>query len=226
MTTNRRDFLEHLTATAMLGAIPLSSLRIGDVELPQIGAPRAEEFDMSWTAKLAGKKHKAAMDCAEHENGIGVIRSSMWENQYVSTLGAQRADIQTVLILRHNASVLGLTQAMWDKYGIGAQKGVKNPMTDKDTTQNPALLTAADGIPANIAGMLLRPFMERGGIVLVCHAALRNWSATVARKDGVSAEEALTRTLAGVIPGVVVQPSGIFAAVRAQQEGCAYVAAS
>jgi hypothetical protein len=165
-------------------------------------------------------------DCADHENGAGVLRASLWESQYVSTLGAQRSDIITVLILRHHASVLALSQDMWDRYGIGAQKGVRHPLTEKDTDRNPTLMTAADGIPAMLEGFGLRAFLSRGGVVLACGAALRNWSPTVARKDGIPADEAYRRTIAGLVPGVLVQPSGVFAAVKAQQDGCAYVRAS
>jgi hypothetical protein len=226
MTTNRREFLGTLSASAMLGTLPLSDIRFADILATEEAQQAREEFDMSWTAKVAGKKHKACFDCAEIDGGTGPLRASMWENQYVSTLGADRADIMTVMILRHNAAVLALTQEMWDKYGIGAQKGAKSFLTDKETDKNPILMSAADGVPANVEGMLLKPFLSRGGVVLVCGVALRNWSGTIATKDGVSREEAYKRTLAGLVPGTIVQPSGVFAAVRAGQEGCSYVRAS
>jgi hypothetical protein len=225
MSTNRREFLGQLSAGAMLGAIPVSEISVSDILAAQEAQAR-EEFDFSWTAKLAGKKHKATFDCAEHENGAGVLRASLWENQYVSALNAQRSDIQTVLILRHGATILALRQDIWDKYGIGAAKNVKNFMNEQPTDKNPVLLTANDGVPANFASMLLRPFLDRGGIALVCGVALRNWSATIATKDGVSRDEAYTRAVAGLVPGTLVQPSGVFAAVRAGQEGCAYVRAA
>lgn len=226
MSTNRREFLGTLTASAMLGTLPLSEIGLDDILATEEAQKAREEFDMSWTAKLAGKKHRACFDCAEIEGGAGTLRASLWENQYVATLGADRADIITVLILRHNASVLGLTQEMWDRYGIGAQKGVKSFLTDKETDRNPVLTGSAEGVSANIEAMLLRAFQARGGVVLLCGVALRNWSATIATKDGVSREEAYKRTVAGVVPGAIVQPSGVFAAVRAGQEGCAYVRAS
>jgi len=226
MSTNRREFLGTLTASAMLGTLPMSEIRFADILATEEAQQAREEFDMSWTAKLAGKKHKATFDCAEIDGGVGAVRASLWENQYVATLGADRADIVTVLILRHNAAVLGLTQEMWDRYGIAAQKEVKSFLTDKATDRNPVLMTAADGVPANVEAMLLKAFMARGGVVLLCGVALRNWSSAIATKDGVSREEAYKRTLAGVVPGAIVQPSGVFAAVRAGQEGCSYVRAS
>lgn len=226
MSASRREFIERLSATAVLGALPLSELAPTAADLVAGASGGAEEWDMSWTARVAGKKHRACFDCAEHDNGVGAWRASLWEQQYESALGAARADIVTVLILRHVAAVLALKQELWDRYGIGKDKNVKHPTTDQVTDRNPILLTAQDGMPPMIDSFALPNFLARGGVVLACGAALRNWSGNVARKDGVSADEAYKRVLAGVYPGVIVQPSGVFAAVRAQQEGCAYVRAS
>lgn len=226
MPSNRREFIERLTATAMFGAVPLSALPTAAEMLaaePRLGAQRV---DMSWTTKLKGKKHRACYDCAEHEHGAGVWRSSMWEAQYESALGVKRSDVLTVMILRHNAAILALTQEMWDRYGIGATSGVHHPATNQVTTRNPVLLRAADGVAPMFETYSLPSFLARGGVVLACGTALNRWSGTVARQDGISAADAYQRTLAGLVPGVIVQPSGVFAAVKAQEEGCVYVRAS
>ena len=225
MSTNRREFLEKLTATAVLGTVPFSAMRPAEL-LALSSTPPLEEYDVTWTEKLKGKKHRAVFDCVEPESGIGVWRAHMWEAQYQSVLGASASDIRTVLILRHNAAVLALKPEMWDRYDIGASSRITHPITQQGTSKNPVLFTAADGLPPMVAEWSLPNFQKRGGIVLACGAALSFWSGNVARKDGVSAEEAMKRTLAGLLPGVIVQPSGVFAAVKAQQEGCAYVHAS
>jgi hypothetical protein len=226
MSTNRREFIEHLTATAMLGAVPLSAIRPSEI-LGAASAPAlAAEWDLSWTAKLKGKKHKACFDCVEPESGIGVWRAHMWQEQYKGVLGAKASEIQTILILRHGAAVLALRQDMWDKYDIGTNEKITHPITQQGTPRNPTLFGATDGLPAMVASWNLPNFQSQGGVVLACGAALTFWSAAIAKKDGVSAEEAVQRAFAGVQPGVLVQPSGVFAAVRAQQEGCVYVHAS
>jgi intracellular sulfur oxidation DsrE/DsrF family protein len=48
----------------------------------------------------------------------------------------------------------------------------------------------------------------------------------VAGKDGISAEEARKIAIAHMVPGVILQPSGVFAAVRCQEAGSAYVKSS
>lgn len=72
----------------------------------------------------------------------------------------------------------------------------------------------------------LDKFISRGGIALACNLALDDCVELVKSKDKLSDEEARKRTIAAMVPGVVLQPSGVFAALRAQEGGCAYLRAS
>ena len=119
MTTNRREFIEHLGATAMLGALPLATAPAALRALAEYAPVSADEFDLTWTNKLKGKTHKAVFDCAEIESGYGVWRAGMWEGQYHAVVGAKPSETATVLVLRHAALVLGFLQDFWDKYANG-----------------------------------------------------------------------------------------------------------
>jgi hypothetical protein len=68
--------------------------------------------------------------------------------------------------------------------------------------------------------------IARGVVVLVCDLALRDPIGMIAAKDGLAEAEARRAAIALLVPGVIVQPSGVFATVLAQQNGCAYVRAS
>jgi hypothetical protein len=225
MTTNRREFIERLGATAMLGTLPVASLP--PFLRSEEAVPNAESWDFSWTNTLKGRKHKGLFDCTEIESGHGVWRASIWESQYEEALGAKRADIITVLVLRHRAVVLGLQQELWDKVGIGAAEKVTHPVTQQSTERNPALLTASrNEVPERFDAFALPNFIRRGGIVLACNLALQNAAGRWAQKAGIPAEEASRSFVAGLVPGVVLMPSGILACVKAQEEGCHYVKAS
>jgi len=225
MTTNRREFIERLGATAMLGAIPVTALH--PFAQPSEPAPSAEGWDFSWTNALKGKKHKALFDCTEVESGYGVWRASIWENQYHEALAAKPADTRTVLVLRHNAVVMALRQDLWDQAGIAAVEKVTHPVTLQSTDRNPALLSAArNEVPEMFDAFALPKFMARGGIVLACNLALQFFAGAWARRAGITPEEAGKRAAAGFVPGVVLMPSGVLACVRAQEEGCHYVKAS
>lgn len=224
MTPNRREFIEHVGAAAMLSALPLSvapTVR----SLEERSVP-AQDWDLTWTARLKGKKHKACFDCTEIESGYGLWRASIWANQYEAS-GAKPAELHTVLILRHNAVALALHQDFWDTYGVGKAESVTHPISLQSTDRNPALLTAVRGeVPAAYDTFALPKFLARGGTALGCDLALLKHVRAVQSKDGVSLEEARKRVLAAVVPGVIMQPSGVLAAVRAQEEGCVYVKAS
>ena len=110
MSSNRRGFIEQLGAVAVLGALPSDGLSV-----PQ----QSREWDVTWTDRLKGIKHKALYDCTEIESGNGVARAGVWETQYQSVLGIKPDKIKTVLVLRHVAVALALRQDVWDKFEIG-----------------------------------------------------------------------------------------------------------
>ena len=226
MTENRREFLERVTgSSALLAALPLidaSSL----TDMDRATAPlRADEWDLSWTKRVTGK-NRAVFDVPEIESGYGVWRSTIWMNQYKDVIGASDKDLSTVLILRHNGIALAMKQAFWDEHGLGKKKGVTNPLTQQPTDKNPALLGEADGVPMPYASFALDKFIARGGIVLGCNLAFADCVDLVKAKYGGDDASARKRALEGLVPGVVLQPSGVFAAVRAQQTGAVYVRAS
>jgi hypothetical protein len=72
----------------------------------------------------------------------------------------------------------------------------------------------------------LPAFMARGGIALACNLAFQQVVDMVKAGENLSDEAARTRAISLLVPGVILQPSGVFAAIRAQQEGCIYLRAS
>jgi hypothetical protein len=226
MTANRREFLERIAGgAALFSALPLASP--GDVSEFERAATASQtpEWDLTWTKRVTGK-HKAVFDVPEVESGYGVWRASIWMNQYKDTLGVAEKDVKTVLILRHNGIALAMNQAFWDEYGIGKSKNVTHPLTQQATDRNPALLGESDGVPAPYSSFALAPFMARGGIVLACNLAFADCVGLVKAKHNLSDDAARTRALQGLVQGVIMQPSGVFAAVRAQEAGAVYVRAS
>ena len=90
-----------------------------------------------------------------------------------------------------------------------------------------ALLDAKAGLPAQFDGLSVPQFIAAGGIVLACNLALTLDVAPKFKARDKSTDEAAHKAaVAALIPGVILQPSGVFAAIRAQQVGCTYVRAS
>jgi len=225
MSQNRREFIERVTAGAMLATIPLS----GDaIRAFATGGTRpvAEEWDLSWASKLNGK-YKAVFDVAEIESGYGVWRASIWAKQYMDVLKAAPSDLSSVVVIRHNAIVLAMTQAFWDTYGVAKSRTVTHPVTEQPTDRNPVLLSSSRGeVPAQLDDVALDKYLARGGIALACNLAFDDVVSIVSKKDGGSPESARKTALDGLVKGVILQPSGVFAALHAQDVGCKYLRSS
>ena len=224
MDASRREFVQRFT----IGAAGASGLVGAGFGLPyDLGSADVQggPWDLTWVGKLRGK-HKACFDCSETESGYGVWRASAWAGQYMDVMKVTAADLSPVIILRHNAIVLAMQQSFWDKYGIGKAKGVTHPLTQEPTTKNPALLDEKDGIPAPFSAAGLHKQLGRGVVALACNLALQDCVELVKKTDNVTDDEARRRAVAALVPGVVLQPSGVFGAVRAQEAGCSYVKAS
>jgi intracellular sulfur oxidation DsrE/DsrF family protein len=225
MSTTRREFLDRIA----LGAAATGAAALAGLPLPlgAMAAPTsAADWDVRWPARLTGKR-RTVLDVPEVENGYGVWRASIWAQQYQQVLGVQPREMSTVLVLRHNGIVLALQQPFWDEHGLGKLKSVMHPVTQQPTDRNPALMSSAHGdVPADFDGFALDKLLARGAVVLACDLALQDVAQHVQQRAGVTADEAKRRTHAALVPGVIVQPSGVFAVVRAQEAGCMYVRAS
>jgi hypothetical protein len=226
MSTDRRSFLERLTLGAVgFGALgPFDSLRPSSTPFDPL-RPSAD-WDLTWTSRVSGKR-RAVYDVPEIESGYGVWRAITARRQYVEVLKLAPADVSMVLVLRHNAIALAMNQAFWEKYSLGTDKKVTDPVTEQPTTHNPVAERTGDfSLPAEMSGMALEPFLASGGIVLGCALAFQDMIGKVAAGNKVDNAEAERRAKSALVPGVILQPSGVFAAQLAQDTGCRYVRAS
>ena len=95
MSQNRREFIERLTAGAMLAGVPFSADAIRAFEPRSAASPAAEEFDLSWTKRVTGK-YRAVFDVPEIDSGYGVWRASIWAKDYADLLKAGPNDCSAV----------------------------------------------------------------------------------------------------------------------------------
>ena len=225
MTHNRREFLGQAAAGALFGAMPLSLREITRLAAAEPPVSQ-EQWDLTWVNRVTGK-HKAIFDVPEIESGYGVWRATLWTNQYNQVLKVAPRDLSAVVVLRHNGIWLAMQQAFWDTYGVGKEKNVLHPVTQQPTDRNPVLLASSRGeVPEMFDAVALDKFIGRGGIALGCALAFDEVVESVKAKDKVNDDEARKRAMAGLVPGVTLQPSGVFAAIRAQEAGCTYLRAS
>jgi hypothetical protein len=225
VSTNRRRFLETAAANAAALAIMPAVAFAATTRATSPSAPPSTEWDLGWTDRVKGK-HRAVFDTTEPESGDGPWRAHMWTSQMKDVLKAASADVTPIIVLRHHAIVLAMQQSFWDKYDIGAKKKVTNPMNDQPTSRNPVLVEEKDGIPPSMADASLPRQIASGAIVLACNMALQECVGLIASSEKIPAEEAHARAVGYLIPGVILQPSGVFAVTMAQEAGASYVMAN
>ena len=241
MPNPRRDFLRHASlGAAALAAFPQLAkaepirrdwTRERDEQLAELAdleaseqpptQPPAQQWDTTWTAKITGR-HRAMFDVPDVDGGVGVFRAAIWGRQYTDVLKLQPADLSTVVVLRHGGIPLIMTNEFWTTYEVGKEMKIKN---EKGKTQklNPVLADPEAKGPGS--PYTLDKLIAAGAIALGCNMAFRSIVSMVEKKDKLKTPEARTKAMSMIIPGVILQPSGIFANVMAEEAGCHFVRA-
>lgn len=222
MTTPRREFLGWLGASGALAAAGLPLLPAAASAEPLV--PVGDKWDMSWCDRLTGKV-RAVFDSPEVSEGAAMWRAQLWRDQCKEVYGTAPADTSAVIVFRHEGIPLVMNDAYWERFEVGKEQKIRDAKGKKWSKVNP--VAAPDPTaPAQYANYNLRAFLDSGGTVLACNLAFGDIVATFRKADKLSREDARARALEYLIPGVILQPSGIFAVLRAQQGGCNFVQGS
>jgi hypothetical protein len=173
------------------------------------GASRhVSAWDDSWTTKLG--RYRTAFDVADidAERGPDMIGDVM--DAYHEAMGTTDADLGFVLVLRHKAVPYFFSDALWAKYEIGKLKTEKDSETKAPYRRNPhrEVVTA---------------LQKRGVVVLGCNRAVQGFVGRMATETKRPAEEVKRDVMDGLMPGVILQPNGLYAMARAQDVGCGFM---
>jgi hypothetical protein len=210
-TTGRRGFLGGIAAVAaaagLSGVLPS---RLAAERVP--GEASLDAALDAWFGKIKGK-HRMIFDAPEPNSGLVAI----WPRVYLNTMEATYPGTATaVVILRHGAIPLAMSDALWAKYNLGEMFAIKDG--DVPAKRNPyATIT---GLP--ISGLGIAELLKSGVLVGACDVALTIYSSGAATKMGLAPEAVKKEWIAGLLPGVQVVPSGVLGVARSQELGCAY----
>jgi intracellular sulfur oxidation DsrE/DsrF family protein len=209
-STPRRGFIGRFAAAAF--GISAASLI---PEAADAGVSRAKDPALAaWFGKLSGK-HRAVFDAPESNHGFGAIWPKVYIMTTEGTYPGEKAS--AMLILRHEALPLAFQDNLWSKYKLGEQFNVK--MGDTPATANPyATIT---GLP--ITGIGVVELMKSGVLIGACDVAMTVYSSASASKMGMDPAAVKKEWIAGLLPGVMLVPSGVMAVARAQELGARYI---
>jgi intracellular sulfur oxidation DsrE/DsrF family protein len=219
--TRRREFLGSIAAGAVsmgMMAIP-SQLKANPLLLNE----PADDLE-AWFNSLQGK-HKVVYDVPE-PNGILPFA---WPKVFMMTnqmTGTPINESNVVVVLRHDAICYAFADNMWAKYKFGEHFKADDPLTKKPAVRNP-FSNPKEGdfsVPGvgNVAIGI--PDLQKDGVKFcVCGMAMTVHSAVMGasiKKDGT---ELKNDWMTGLLPGIMVVPSGVWALGRAQEHGCGYI---
>jgi intracellular sulfur oxidation DsrE/DsrF family protein len=207
---DRRDFLCRLGAgTAVLSAgafrSPLDAEELRSTEQ----AVSQGVWDMSWVDKIQRAQYKSVFDSPALADGAAIdLASGIW-NDFKAVYGSDEV-ARMVIIMRQLGQVMGFNDTLWEKYAIGEERKVNDPATKLPAKRNPWAHE-------------LDTLRARGAIFLVCNRASMNWANGTAERMKLDIEEVKNDVRNNLVPGAILMPTGVFALVRAQNSGCAYM---
>jgi intracellular sulfur oxidation DsrE/DsrF family protein len=200
-----------------LGAEELS--RAGD----RLGLVNAA-WDMSWVDQLQRAQYKAVFDSPALADGAALDLASGIQDNFKEVYGSDDG-VRMVVVMRQLGQVMAFNDDLWNRYGIGEERKVNDPLTKQPARRNP-YLKVLPGEPDWAVASKLETLHARGAIFLVCNRASMNWAAGAAERTKKDVEQVRNDVRNGLVPGATLMPTGVFALVRAQNAGCAYMKGS
>jgi hypothetical protein len=230
--TQRREFLGQIAASAIVlaGAACATPTIAGQTTTsptpsPSPASPPATvHWDDSWFARLTAK-HKAVFDSPAIEDGAVVFQATGYIRGMRDATAAGENDVQTVVVIRHEAIPMVFNDAMWAKYGLGKEVKVKDYPSQKWATRNPFATSApsTNKTSSDRPQPTLAWLASHGHVLLGCDLATRGCAGTIASRTKADMHTVYEELKANLIPGVILQPTGVYAVHRAQEAGCTYI---
>ncbi|HEY4304272.1 MAG TPA: hypothetical protein VGM82_07395 [Gemmatimonadaceae bacterium] len=188
------------------------------------------QWDNSWFDRLTAK-HKAVFDSPDFAEGniLGPGQATRYINGVHDALGS--SDVQTVIVVRHHAIAFAFNDAMWAKYEIGKDLKIAGD-GEEWATKNPFSASRSRGGrggAAPPAGNNDRPqgnaewLSTHGHILLGCDLATQGYAGTIASRTKGTMKTIYEELKANLVPGMILQPNGVYAALRAQEAGCVFM---
>ncbi len=218
-TRDRRTFLTQLaTGSAALAAGGVAAhlaAGIASAEEP----PVDPEFSEAWLARITGK-HRQFFDALTVNSGFALGFAMNFLNSNNTTYRLPDSSLSAVVGMRHFSIPMAFTDDIWARYKLGEALGIMDPATKAPSTRNFLYHPHPGDIP--LPGMAIETLLGRGVQITCCNMALTVLSGMTSKNAGVDAATAKKQWVAGLVPGVVLVPSGVLAVNRAQEKGCTY----
>src|SRR2546423_6325829 len=212
---SRREFVTDVVRLAAAGALsagvtPKSAQALAE---PAMG----DRWNLSWIDLIAKATDRAVFDWpvpGDPADPQVLYFAERYLDNCAAVYGSRNYDARVVLNIRTVAVAAALNDSAWQRYSLGAEYNVKDPVTREPAVRNPFWHRAPDPAPG-VRLTTLEDLLKRRAIVLVCDFALDHLASRLAEKSGRNAGDIHRDLLAAFVPGSFAVPSGIFGLARA-----------
>jgi intracellular sulfur oxidation DsrE/DsrF family protein len=217
---DRRDFLKNVATGAAALSLSMFAPPFNLSASPLDNDPGDAD---AWFNKVKGK-HRIVFDVTKPND----ILPFAWPKIFVLTNGATgtpESDTGVVVILRHDSIPYALESRLWEKYKFGEFFKIDDAKTKAPSVRNMFWQPKADDFQVPGIGAVqigINDLQANGVMFCVCNMALTVLSAVTAQNMKMDAKEVYKDWVSGVLPGIQIVPSGVWAVGRAQEHGCAY----
>lgn len=189
-----------------------------------IAVPSVHEttIDDAWLDPLKGK-HRLLFDVPEPDGGTALRHARNYLDVWRDAYGVPERDINLVVVLYARTVPLGLQDAMWDKYKLGAAINLTDATTNAPLVRNYfAHPQPGDPVGDNTPESSIEALQRRGVVFLLCNNALQRWSGRLEKQGLGTAAGIHDDLVAHALPGVTVVPAAFIAMTKAHEHGFAY----
>ena len=221
--SDRRRFLGSLVSGAAVAGLatftPSLNLHAQEGTNDFVNADDPDE----WFKKIKGR-HRIVYDVT-HPNEIFPFA---WPRVFLLTnekTGTPAKDCSVVVVLRHTGIPFAFENRIWEKYKLGELFKIDDPLTKAPAIRNTFWEPKPGEYKIPGIGNVeigINELQASGVMFCICDMAATVFSARAAA--GMKLDETVVKKdwIAGLLPGVQIVPSGVWAVGRAQEHGCAY----
>jgi len=177
-------------------------------------------WDTSWLERLAAAQYRVVFNGNEMNDGEVIDYAATFLDHYHEVHNTTDAQARPVVVFRRLGTSLAINDAMWDRYAIGEDRKIEDPVTRAPARRN---VYWRAGSPTGTQSNKIETLHKRGMISLVCNVALGNVGRRLAEQTKQRVEDVQAELRANLVPGAILVPSGIYALIRAQNAGCAFM---
>lgn len=220
MENNRRNFFATLALGLGASAFPNYLKDFDNLEPVLVDSGTKENVTSNWFKGIKGE-HRVVYDGSQPHNTLPIV----WNWAFLesnNSVGVLDNQMTAMTVLRHSGIVFAFNSQIWNKFKLGELVSFLDNKTGKPSLRNTVYEPQEGDMPLpTIQG--IKDLQKRGSMFCVCDLATKVYGSAIASAQGLNPDDVYKEMVEGILPGIKLVPSGVWALGRAQNEKCAYI---